>query len=1008
MRYIKFCILSAVFAFFSGTIGAQEKEEKVFNGTISGIVTDRDNKGIPGVLVAVQEENTKTVTSGDGSFSIAMSTGDVLVFSKKGYTTLPKQISGVTQLAIVLEKSKIGAGEEDNIVIPFGLRKRREINYAVSQLNEKDFPEIITSNVLNMLGGRLPGLLVQRTNTTPGNDGVSFQIRGRSTYNSGNSPRVLVDGIFRDATELDIKEIESVTVLKDAAALTWFGLNAANGIVMITTKKGSSKKFGINYSTQLGTQQTHNIITPLNSFDYATLYNEALTNTGQPAIYNQAALDAYKNDSDPLLFPNNNYIDNFMRPSAPIRRHVLSADGGNSNFRYFTLLSYLRQDGLFAPAETEDFNSNVKFQRINFRVNLDYDVSRNLSVGLYAGARTGSLREPLDGGFALLNDLYNLPPNAFPILNKDGSYGGTSIYRNNPRARLRARGFRRDLARGLLVNLNVKQKLNFIKGLSANILFSYDSKGLYTSGLATDYEVVDFTSGNPVKFRTAAPLNYIGASFSNNNRRNEFWAGFDYDRKFSSIHKINASVRVMRSVDAAVERLDFRGQQVSARADYSLMDRYFVGVVGSYAGSENFPPGKRYGFFPAVSAGWIISEENFLKNFIKENYIKIRASYGAMGNGDIGGARLPYRSLYRAPAAFGYPFGTSFGATVSADEISPTGNPDITWEELKTFNIGSDFTFLKRALTFSVDYFKEERSGILTTPILPSILGIAVTGVNEGVVTSKGFEGALNFDKQFGKLGIGFNANYTYAKNNVVSINEVLGTPEYQSAIGLNTGNVSVINTKRFFISEGLFQSQSEIDAAPKQLLSGTVVPGDIRYKDINSDSVIDALDAVNTNYTDVPHTFYGFGMKIKYKFLELSGQFQGIEGRTIQIRTLVNSGPSNFNGLSLDRWTPATAATARYPRLAISDRGNNDANSDFWLRSGDYLKLRTLEFAVSLSEKSANRIKLEGVKFFFAAYNLLTFSKLDIDVDPELPYAGYGNAYPNFKTFSLGLNVHF
>ncbi|MEJ7831269.1 MAG: SusC/RagA family TonB-linked outer membrane protein, partial [Segetibacter sp.] len=833
--------------------------------------------------------------------------------------------------------------EEDDVVIPFGTRKKREINYAVSTLDASTLPQLPISNVLNLLGGRLSGLHVQQANTTPGNENATLQIRGRSTYNIGNSPRILVDGIFREAAELDVNEIESITVLKDAAALTWYGLNAANGVVMINTKKGSTKALTINLTSQAGLQKRGSMISPLDAFNYATLYNEALTNVGQPAIYNQAALDAYKNNSDPYLFPNNNYIDRFMKSSAPVQRHVLTADGGTSSFRYFTMLSYARQEGFLSPVKTDDYNSNTRFQRINFRVNLDYQVNKNLEVGLYAGARTGNVREPLDGGFGLLNDVYNLPPNAFPILNRDGSYGGTTTFRNNPLARLQNRGYIRNLSRSLLVNVDVKQQIPFIKGLSANVVFSYDATGNYTSGLSEDYEVFDLTGTTPAKFRTAAPLNYIGANFNNTIRRNELWMGLDYEREFASIHKVKASVRGQRTTDAAVERLDYRGQQVAGRVEYSLMDKYFFGVVGSYAGSENFPPGKRYGFFPAVSAGWVLSEENFIKGIAANNYIKLRVSYGTMGNGDIGGARLPYRTLYRAPAAFGYSFGTSFGATVSTD-LSAAGNPNITWETLKRSNVGIDFTLLKRTLSFSVDYFNDKRSGILTSPILPSILGYNLTGVNQGEVTSKGFESTLSFDKEFGAFTVGFNANYTYTKNKVAAVNEEAGIPAYQSSVGLNTGNVSGINTKRFYISEGLFQTQAEIAAAPKQQLAGKVVPGDIRYKDFNSDGVINNLDAVNTNYTDIPSAYYGFGLNLKYKGFQLSGQFQGIEGRTIQIRTIVNSGPSNLNALNLDRWTPATAATARFPRLAISDRGNNDANSDFWLRSGDFLKLRTVE----------------------------------------------------------------
>ncbi len=1008
MRCIKYFILAAtILALPTVCTIAQEKSEKVLMNLVRGKVIDKDNKPVARVTVEVQEGNRRSVTKADGTFIINAAATDILVFSKKGYASLQKSIGSADQFTIILDETKIGGGDDDDIVIPFGTRKKREINYAVSKLDGSQLPEVPTSNVTNLFAGRIAGLYVQQSNSTPGSENATLQIRGRSTYNTGNNPRVLVDGIVRDAAELDVSEIESVTVLKDAAALTWYGLNAANGIVLINTKKGTNKKLALNYTSQVGSQQRQSMIQPLSSFDYATLYNEALTNVGQTPIYNQATLDAYKNGTDQYLFPNNNYLQSYLKKSSPVQRHVISAEGGSNNFRYFTSLSYLKQVGMFTPAETADFNSNVQFQRVNLRVNLDFDVNKNLNVKLFALARTANGREPFDGAPALLNDLYNLPPNAFPILNKDGSFGGTTVYQNNPLARLQSRGYTRSLDRSMLVNVIANQQLRFIPGLSASVLVSYDARGNYISGLSKNYEVFDMSSTTPVKFRTAAPLNYISASFNGNNRKNEIWAGLDYDRQFGE-HKINASARVQRSVDFAADRLDFRGQQIAGRVDYSFRDRYFVGVVGSYAGSENFPPKKRYGFFPAVSAGWIVSEESFLQGLLKDNYIKLRASYGSMGNGDIGGARLPYRSLYRAPAAFGYSFGTSFGATVSSDEISPTGNPNIRWEKLKRSNIGADFTFLKRALSFSVDYFNDKRSGILTTPILPSILGIAVTGVNQGVATSKGVEGYMNFEKEIGALTLALNANYTYAKNNVVSLNEDQGIPFYQSTIGRNTGTVSVINTKRFYIAQGLFNTQAEIDAAPKQTLAGKVVPGDIRYMDINNDGIINNLDAVNTNYSDIPESYYGFGMNLKYKIFSLSAQFQGTSGRTIQIRTLVNAGPSNFNVLSLDRWTPATAANAKYPRLAISDRGNNDANSDFWLRSGDFIKLRTLELGIAIPEKLISRIKIHGARFFASGYNLVNFKKLNINVDPEMPYAGYGSAFPYTKTFSLGLNVQF
>jgi hypothetical protein len=379
-----------------------------------------------------------------------------------------------------------------------------------------------------------------------------------------------------------------------------------------------------------------------------------------------------------------------------------------------------------------------------------------------------------------------------------------------------------------------------------------------------------------------------------------------------------------------------------------------------------------------------------------------------MGNGDIGGARLPFRSLYRAPAGFGYAFGTGFAATVSADQISPAGNPLITWEKLNRFNLGTDVQLLNRALTLSVDYFNDKRTDILTTPRVPSILGIALTGVNEGKVNSKGIEGSIHYERQLGEFNFLLNGNYTYAKNEVISVNEDQGIPVYQSSIGLNTGSVSLINTKRFYVSDGLFQNQAQVDSSPTQGPAGVIKPGDIKYKDINNDGVINGFDAINTNFTDIPKAYYGFGFNLKYKLLQLNTQFQGVTGRTIQIKTIVNSGPLGFNEFSLNRWTAETASTAKFPRLAVADRANNNLDSDFWLRSGDFLKLRTVELSLSVPEKLTNKLSIQKARFYLTGYNLMSFTKMDIEVDPEMPYAGYGSAYPNLKTYSLGLNVQF
>lgn len=993
--YIVFAVALSCFTTFNGF--AQEP--------IKGRVTGKDGKPVSGVTVEVQQTTVSTTTDASGNFEIAANSDDVLIFSKSGYIT--QQQTTVLSSNVVLLKAKIGAGEDDIVVIPFGERTQRELTYSVSTLKTDALPQLPLSNLNNIFAGRLAGLYVQQNGTQPGNDNASLQIRGRSSYNAVPI-RVLVDGVQRDFTDMDLKEVESVTVLKDAASLAWYGLDGGNGVMLITTKKGSKNKTEITFDSQVGLQKPFQFIKPLNSYEYATLLNESYTNIGQTPVYNNQQLYNYQTNVDPIGSPSNNYVNEFLKPAAPVQRYVVSARGGNNAFRYYTLLSYYNQQGLFTPTKTSNYDSNIQFKRLNFRVNVDFDVNKNLTVGLNAGGRSEDRREPNGGGAAgFLNDIYNLPPNAFPILNEDGSYGGSTQFTNNPLGRLQSSGRISNLGRVLFTNLTAKQKLDFVtKGLSANLLFSYDAQGTYQSGFTQNYEVFDFSTPTPIKSRVAAPFAYSGANFSANNRRNEIWAGLDYDRTFGA-HDVKASVRVQRSVDNSVERLDYRGQQVSGRVDYGFKERYYLGFVASYSGSENFPPSKRYGFFPAVSAGWIASDEDFLKGVKSLSYLKFRVSYGDIGNGNIGGTRLPFRTLYNRSGSGGYAFGTGFGATSSSSEVNPGGNPNVTWEQIKSFNVGTDIKLFASSLEFSVDYFNQNRTEILTGNSVPGILGISLAAQNGGKATSKGAEVTAMYHKKLGNVLATLNGNFTYAKNEVTARNEDFGTIPYQSSIGFNTGDVSS-GGKRFFISQGLFQNFNEIANAPVQTLAGNVVPGDIRYNDVNEDGKINSDDAVSTNYTDIPNMYFGFGFNLSYKNFDFSTQFEGIHGRTIQILTIVNSGPNNLNEFSKDSWTTQNAATAKWPRLAATDRGNNTAASDFWLRSGDFVKLKTLEFGYTIPTKLSQKLKIEKARLYVGGYNLLSFSKLDLDVDPEMPYAGFGSSYPYIKTYTLGLSVQF
>lgn len=984
----------------------------------TGTVKDRSNAGVAGVTIEVQEKQTAVVTDENGRFSLQAEINDILLFKKQGYLTKQVGLSTDNDLEVSLEIVKLFAGDEDDVEIPFRVVKKRYLTAAVSSLKAEDLPQPSTSVLTNLLSGRLAGLNVLQTNTEPGADFSTLIVRGRTSLQTSNA-LVLVDGTERKFENMDINEIESISVLKDAATLAWYGLRGSNGVVLITTKRGSAINTSIKFDAQYGLQKPDHLIEPLNSYEYATLYNEAYLNDRvnlpqpQASFYSQATLDAYKNGTDPFRFPDNNYSKLFLRKSTPVQRYALSAQGGSSTVRYFALFSMLNQQGLFAGTDGPDYNSNNAFKRYNFRGNIDFDVTSNLYLSVNISGRVENRISPgaSNATLGILNSIYTVRPNAYPILNQDGSFGGSAEDTRNILGNLTANGVRRNLQRVGLATLNARQKLDsWVKGLSAHVLFSYDAQGDYAAGFNENYQTYDLRGSAPVTYGTEAPLTYPSTSFNNGLRSNEIWAGFDYERTFNA-HQVNASIRGMRSVNVPFTTIEQRLQGLSARVEYGFKQKYLLSLVAGYSGNDNFSRDRRYGFFPAVSAGWIVSDEAFLAGNNLFSFVKLRASYGKSGNSDLGFGgidingedirRFPYRSYYnRNIAGGGYQFGTGFTPSNSASEIN-IGNPFITSETLTTTNAGIDFSLFKNVLSATIDVFKNRRSGILTAPAIPSIVGQDIGSVNAGIVDSKGFEGSLYYNKDIGGFRLTLNANILISADKVIQEGGQLGVPDYQSTIGRSAAD------GLYYLSDGLYQNSADIAAGPRSTLSGNVFPGDIRYKDVNGDKVIDALDRVRLNL-GTP-SYFGFGTVLKYKMIDLNAQFQGVSGRTFNIQSIINSGPTALNEYSINRFTPATASSAKYPRLGLADRGNNTATSDFWLRDADYIKLKTVELGINLPQKMISRLKMQGFRFYVSAFNPFTTTSLDIDVDPELPYAGRvaGN-YPYVKTYSVGLSARF
>jgi len=962
------------------------------------------------MTIEVQERGTETKTDAEGRFQIPVVKGDVLVFMKDGYLTSYQDIKNTKDaLPVYVIQAMAEAGEKDNVFMPFDIRKKREINGAVSTLKGSGFSQLPMSSLTNLLSGQAPGLNVWQTGTQPGRDEAIIVIRNRASFFGTNVPLILVDGVARDFPDMDLNEIESVTVLKDAASLAWYGNRGANGVLLITTKRGSAERTRFTYDTQIGVQMPTALTKPLDSYTFGTLYNQALQNDGLPAFYSPETLANYKSGSDPNNYPSNNFVKEFIKDNSLVQRHVLTASGGSRAIRYFTTLSFFDQIGLYRYANASQFNSNVGYQRYNLRTNLDIQVTPMLNVQLDMGGRVEDRREPGGSSGTFLSTVFTTPANAFPLLNEDGSYGGSSLFSNNPLAQLKSKGYSSEITRVLLGTLNATHKLDFIlKGLSANVFYTFDVQGTFTSGRSQNYEIYQRNAnGTLTRYGTKTPLGYLSSAFANNIRGNELWTGLDYKNSFGK-HMVSGSVRYQQAVIFNPTKFEDKRQGISARGSYSYNNRYYADLVASYTGADNYMPGKQFGLFPAMALGWVISEENFFRKMSFLDYLKLRGSYGIVGNNLTGETnKFPYVYLYN-PSSGGYFFGNSFTFVQGGSEKT-LPNQDITWEKAYKTDLGFDIKLFKNSVSISANYFNEIRKDILTSPLRSSIIGLGSYNINDGKTRLRGFEGMLDFTKKLGDFTLNLGGNYTLAKNIILRINESAGMVDYQLQKGHNIGSVSGFG-KLMLLSDGLFQSQAEIDNSPVQRIAGKVSPGDIKYKDVNNDGVIDNFDRVMTDYNDTPDTYYGFRLGGMYKNFDFSVLMQGVGGRTIQVLTLVMAGSNStgyINQFSVDAWT-ASNPTAPYPKLGISDRGNNTAYSDFWLKSGDYLRLKSVEVGYTIPDEVSKKLKVRSLRFYLNGFNLFNFNKTGMDIDPEMNFAGYNSSYPYVRTVTAGLNLKF
>ncbi len=887
--------------------------------------------------------------------------------------------------------------------IAYGVQPSWMVSSAVSSVGGDDLRKLFTSNVTNTLPGRLPGLTVQQGSGEPGYDSPSLHARGLNTYGSGRGLLILVDGFESPIEQLIPEEIASISLLKDAAATAIFGQRGANGVLLVTTKRGEIEPLTVNFSAQQGVTSALRLPTFLNAYDYARFYNEALVNDGRPILYSNEDLEAYRVGSDPYLFPDINWHDQVLRKNAPIGNYQLHLKGGDQRVKYFVLLNALHNHGLYRNTGDISENSvNSTYNRYNFRTNVDVNITKRLSATLLLGGSVEDKANPASRDTWPLFDLMaSVPPNAFPVHNPNGTFGGSQLY-SNPLGNVLETGFHTSNGRTLQAVFKLTEQLDMITpGLSVSAAISFNSFFRSYSAKTKQYARYAISGNNPNEIS----YNQIGLNTSlegdesqSDQWRNTIFQSFlEYSRNFG-LHGLQALL--MYHTDTYTisgNNPPYQNRGVGGRLTYINNDKYIGEFSFAYNGSENFPKGNQFGFFPAVSVGWVASNERFLRDNKFLSYLKVRGSYGLTGNNDIGGQRFMFNQYYQWSAP--YFFGTSNSERGGITE-GPIANPDVTWEKEHKMNIGLEAR-LGQNLDVSLDYFMQKRHDILASPYrtIPQFVGANLNNLNYGKVNNQGFEAWVNYHSSPSKaFQYSIGASAWYAKNKVAYNAEALQVNEYLYSTNRTIDQPFVLE------AIGLFRDQADIDQSAKQVFA-TVQPGDIKYKDQNQDGIIDENDYFPIGNSTLPELTVSLHPGIQYKGVDLTTFFQAATNRTVYLSgnyfyAFQNNG--KVSTIALDRWTSATAETATYPRLSANNNLNNFQPSSFWQRDGSFIKLRSIELGYTLPVALAEQLRLDKARVFINGTNLFSIDHVTYS-DPETL-----TGYPAVRTVSIGAMITF
>lgn len=999
--------------------------------TVSGGVKDDTGEPVIGAGVLVKGTTLGTITDIDGHFSFrADDLNGVLVVSFVGMETQEIPMKGKGTFDIVLKSSNTLLEEVQ--VVAYGAQKKVTLTGSISSVNTDELLKVPTASIGNMLSGVLSGVSSIQSSGQPGGDDPDVFIRGISTLNTMNAkPLYLVDGVERSFFQIDPNEVENITILKDASSTAVFGVRGANGVIIVTTKRGKEGKAKINASFSYGIQTPTRMPEFVNSYDYATFLNEAYTNDGKDPKFTPEAVEAFRTHSNPIIYPDTDWMELLFKSSAPQTQGNVNISGGTERVRYFISMGMLDQKGFFKNHDTR-YDANFNFNRYNYRANLDIDFTKTTLVAINMGGRVEKRNFPRSGDDInqLFRRIYWATPFSGPGI-VDGKWiKGNSQYLpvglSDGLGNIYGRGYGSKTTNVVNLDLALTQKLDFVtKGLQFKIKVAYNSGYDHTKERATSIESyqpwyrkdvtwMEHPAGsdpNEVVYIQDGEAGLI--SYAESFGKSRDWyaeASFDWKRDFD-LHHLSALALYNQSKTYYPDS-DYPGIPrgyvgLVGRVTYDYDNKYLIeGNVG-YNGSENFAPGNRYGFFPAVSGGWVLTQEEFLKDNPVVNFLKIRASYGIVGNDRYHpyGTGFMDRFLYLPNSYFigsGYQFGTGTSWSPGAYEKS-FGNSGLSWEKSAKQNYGIDFSLFNQKLSGSIDYFYEKRTDILAKASTdPIIHAMSLPVLNLGIVSNKGVELNLKWNHKINSFRYWTNLNVSYAKNKIVYQDEVPSEYTYTLKTGHPVGQPFGLKVRGFYY-EGME------DVADH---SYVLKEGDVVYEDLNHDGKIDDNDKTAIGYPSYPLLNAGLTLGFEYKGFDFSMLWVGATKTSRVLEETFRKPLGETYDRSLmshqftDRWTPETAATAKLPRATIDGVKNNYRDSELWVKDASYLRLKNIEIGYNFRLPFMPKIGMEKMRVFMTGYNLLTFDKLKIS-DPESMSSGVPQ-YPVMRVINFGLNVSF